>query len=482
MVLDQVFQRILQLKRTGIILGFMITSYSVLASALSILRYEALQTQATDLGIFMQSLYSTLHGRLLYEAVDYQAYGATSFLGVHFSPILLAIVPLYWLFPYAETLLVLQAVVVASGAIPTYLIARRAVNERLALAFSSFYLLYAPLLAANLYDFHVESFLPVLLLFTFYLTESRRYVKVWVPIVLSLATTEASPPLIASMMLYFIIREKRNWKSRKWEIFLLVLMVPIYLLERHIMGLFAPGQGALAGLNQISPLYLPSDLPLKVGYFFVILAAAGFLPLSSLRTAIVALPWIATQLFSSQGFPHSVGWQYDFFLIPWIVVGSIQSSNANGKYWLTGMLKQGVRPRNLFRGGLLVSLIISPVIPFAGLALSPLFGGQGYVVSYSPSPQFPEVNSLVQGIGPGPVLVSDHLFPYLANNLEAYDFEPNVSTLGTLTRVPAVQYILIQKSDLASLPQGLIYAFYLKSSISGIGNSTISLYERLPGY
>src|SRR3989442_210696 len=362
----------------------MIVLYSTVASVFSILRYEGLLTQATDLGIFTQAMYSTIHGRLLYEAVDYQAYGATSFLGVHFSPILLAIVPLYWLFPYAETLLVLQAVVVASGTIPTYLIAKKNGNEKRALAFSSFYLLYAPLLGANLYDFHVESFLPVLLLFTFYLTESHRYGR-------ALITT-----------------------------------------------------------------------------------------LLSLPTAIMALPWIATQLFSSHGFPHSVGWQYDFFLIPWIVVGSIQSFNGAGKNWLTRVLKRGIRPPDLFLAGMLVSLIISPVI--AGLVLSPSFGGQGYVVSYSPSPQFPEVNSLVQEIGPGPVLVSDHLFPYLANRLDVYDFEPNVPVLGTMTRVPTVQYVLLQKSDLASLPPGLIDAFYPKSSISGVDNSTIYLYQRSPGY
>lgn len=472
--MGEMLQRIFLVKRSRIILVFMITLYSTVASVFSILRYESLLTQATDLGIFMQAMYSTLHGRLLYEAVDYQAYGATSFLGVHFSPILLAIVPLYWLFPYAATLLVLQAVVVAVGAIPTYLIAKRAGKDKRALAFSALYLFYPPLLGANLYDFHVESFLPVLLLFAFHFTESRRYAKAMVPIMLSLVTTEASPPLISFMMLYFIIVERRNWKSRKWEILLLIAMVPVYVLERYVMGFFVQGQGAFVGLSQVSPLYLPSDLPLKVGYFLVILAAAGFLPLLSPLTAIMALPWIATQLFSSQGFPHSVGWQYDFFLIPWIMIGSIQGSNGTGKYWLTRMLTGRVGRLNLFRGGLLVSLIISPILPFAG----PLFGGQGYAVSYSPSPQFPGLNNLVQGIGPGPVLVSDHLFPYLANRLDVYDFEPNVPILGTMTRVPYVQYILIQKSDLPNLPPGFIDAFHQSSSINGIGNSTIYLYER----
>lgn len=460
----------------------MIGLYTVVASMLSILRYESLLTQATDLGIFMQALYSTMHGRFLYEAVDYQVYGTTSFLGVHFSPILFTTVPLYAAFPYPHTLLILQALVVASGSVPTYLIAKITNSERRALGFSVFYLVYAPLLGANLYDFHVEAFLPVLLLFTFYLIQARRYLGSLIPILLSLATTEAAPPMIASVMLYFIVRDVKNCKNRRWEFFLLALMVPVYLSVRYLMSFFSASQGVAVGLNLISVSYLPSSLPSKVAYLLAVLAAAGFLPLLSPATAVMALPWIVVQFLSDHAFPHSMGWQYEFFLVPWIIVGTVYGYNATRENWLARMLKREVSLGKLLKVGLFASLILSPAIPFAAVFLKPVFSGQGYIVSYSASTQYPEITNLVKGIGPGPIWVSNHLFPYVAHNLDAYDFEPNLPTLGTLTRVPRLQYLLMQEQDIGQLPTGLLIQFSPVLMIPGNdAHENIYLYQRLPG-
>ncbi len=465
-------------------LSLMIGIYTLLASTLSILRYQSLLTQATDLGIFMQSLYSTLHGRLLFEQPDYQALGVTSFLGLHFSPILIAIVPLYAIFPYAQTLLILQAFVVAIGSVPSFLIAKTVNDERRALGFSAFYLAYAPLLGANLYDFHVEAFLPVLLLFTFYFVQTKRYPRSLIPILLSLATLEASPVLIGSMMLYFIMRDPKNWKSRKWELSLMLLMVPAYFFIRYIMGMFAPVQQFAAGFDTVSLIYLASDLPLKVAYLLAVLAAAGFLPILSPKTAIIALPWLATQFFSAKSFPHSIGWQYEFFLVPWIIVGSVYGLSSAGENWLVPLLKKGantgVPTAKLFKVGLVTSLALSPAIPLATLFANPPFRGEGYIVSYSPSVQYPKIVDLVNEIGSGPILVSNHLFPYVAHNLEAYDFEPGTRNLGDLTRVPRLQYILVQEEDVNQLPAGLLTQFTLTSMIPSDDHSNIYLYQRLP--
>ncbi len=469
-------------KSAALLLALMTGTYVTVASTLSILRYESLLTQATDLGIFMQALYSTLHGRVLYEAVDYQAYGATSFLGVHFSPILFAVVPLYAIFPYASTLLILQAFAVGAGSVPTYLISKAIHGKGRALVFSAFYLVYAPLLGANLYDFHVEAFLPVLLLFVFYLIQARKYLRALLPIALSLTTTEAAPPLIASLMLYFIIQDRRNWKSRRVELVLLATMVPIYFSMRYVMGIFSPGQGVAAGLNLVSFLLLPASLPSKLTYFLVILAAAGFLPLLAPSTAILSLPWVLVQLFSDGVFPHSVGWQYEFFVIPWVIVGSICGFKSPGKNWLARVLKRDVGLKKVFWLGVALSLIVSPAVPLAVQFLDPPFSGQGYVVSYSVSAQYPQVANLAKEIGSGPILVSNHLFPYLANNLDAYDFEPNFVTLGSLVRVPPLRYLLMQGEDISQLPSGILTQFSLVATIAGGSNHEyIYLYQKLPG-
>jgi len=73
------------------------------------LMHDSFHTAGFDLGIFTQDLKYTLQGKILYStAGEYQ-------LAHHFSPVLFLLVPVYWLFPHAQTLLVVQALVLAFG-------------------------------------------------------------------------------------------------------------------------------------------------------------------------------------------------------------------------------------------------------------------------------------------------------------------------------------------------------------------------------
>ncbi|MFN3805235.1 MAG: DUF2079 domain-containing protein, partial [Pyrobaculum sp.] len=79
-----------------------IAIYIIAFGGLSILRHKLFYSYAYDLGIFVQALYTTWRGYgLLYETPD--SMFADSYLGIHFSPILLLLVPLFALFPHAET-------------------------------------------------------------------------------------------------------------------------------------------------------------------------------------------------------------------------------------------------------------------------------------------------------------------------------------------------------------------------------------------
>ncbi len=83
----------------------------------------------------------------------------TNRLGIHVEPLLLALVPLYALRPGAETLIVVQVLVLASGALPLYGLARHLLDDgKIALLFPLLYLLAPAVHNAALSDFY-----PVLL-------------------------------------------------------------------------------------------------------------------------------------------------------------------------------------------------------------------------------------------------------------------------------------------------------------------------------
>lgn len=93
--------------------------FVVLFSMLTILQYLAGNLGYADSGCFAEALWNTLHGRFLYAHV----LDPPMVLADHFSPIWLAVLPVYALFPRHETLFVLSAVCLAVSAVPLFLLA-----------------------------------------------------------------------------------------------------------------------------------------------------------------------------------------------------------------------------------------------------------------------------------------------------------------------------------------------------------------------
>ena len=124
------------------------------------LLHDSYHTSAFDLGIFTQDLKNTLQGQILYStAGQYQ-------LAHHFSPVLLLLVPVYWLFPYPQMLLVVQALLLAFGGYLVYILAREYnYSHRTGLILEGLYFINPLLWGVALFDFHEVAFaVPALLL------------------------------------------------------------------------------------------------------------------------------------------------------------------------------------------------------------------------------------------------------------------------------------------------------------------------------
>src|ERR1017187_4888522 len=131
-------------------------SYAVVFSVLSLLRHAAFETHTFDLGLHHQATWNTLHGRFFqYTLLSTDGYDPPILLGDHVNFILLLALPFYRLFEGAETLLVLQALVVGSAAFPLFRVAREVTGgAAAALLLVVVYLPNPTLHAANLFDFH----------------------------------------------------------------------------------------------------------------------------------------------------------------------------------------------------------------------------------------------------------------------------------------------------------------------------------------
>ncbi len=94
------------------------STYFILYSVLSVLRHLTYHSFGPDLGIFDQVFWNTTRGRFFESTMSLVQAQPHSYLGDHFSPVYLLLVPFYALIPRPETLLVIQTLFLALGVWP----------------------------------------------------------------------------------------------------------------------------------------------------------------------------------------------------------------------------------------------------------------------------------------------------------------------------------------------------------------------------
>lgn len=303
-------------------------------SIITILRHYFLFSFAWDLGIFNQVFWSTINGRFFYYTVE--PWHGQSFFGVHFSPILVLLVPFYAVYPHPETLLVLQSFIIALGAVPLYFLAKDELNERLALLLSLLYLTHPLLLGANLFDFHFEAFIPVTLLSTIYFLRKRNMKLYILSLILSLMSHEYVAFLTILIILYELVTKiKAKDELRKIAPYIILTVsssiIWIFLAsathyylrspETRSMNVLAPVLGEIGRPLQLLS-YLGNDLHAKFSYLTLLLAPLLFTSFFS-SYFLLTLPWLLFAFTLNYSPYYKIGYQYSLVIIPFVYLSSI---------------------------------------------------------------------------------------------------------------------------------------------------------------
>ncbi len=543
------------------VLTGLIATATIVYSLASWVRFEGFFASNWDLGINMQLLWTNTHGHLLYEAGDYETSRVNSFLYVHPAYIAIPISYLYQSVPSAATLFVLQSAAVASAVIPLYLIGRQArVPSWLLYAGLGVYLASLPVLAAVLFDFHWEAFIPAEFLWTFYLWSRGRFWWAALPATLGILTLEVFPILLVGVVAYFaysVVQSNEASLRKNLRTVRAALTGPALPLV-GLLGLAAAGylvpsfvaHHLLPSVTGLSPSFPSpahpnsylgiywwgvslSTLGARLLYWFLLFAAFGFLPLLyRRRLLILSAPWaIYTVLMAPQFFFSTFGFQYSLIAVGPIAIGFIEGLGrlaqesdaalprrlpapgwlllllpllvasltssvaiitaqpegqwigfacgvivlaayltlryaANHTKWIRERLSTLAvgkgRRREIARAALIGSVI---VLVGSNIALSPLNptnfiipGQGGYSFTYSPSPSYQYMSALVERIpADAPVVASDNLFPFVADNPRAYSLLWYPATPPYLpfnaTHLP--EYALLSSSQWFAVPSFL---------------------------
>lgn len=303
-----------------------LVAFSLLALA-SIREHHAFETHSYDVGIFVNTLWNWVNGLGYFSSIKFE----TTLLADHFTPTLWLIGPLYSLFPRAETLLVIQALVIAAGGVPLYFIATRYLKAAswFAPAVPLLYWAYLPLRNANRFEFHPEVAAPFLAFYAIYLLETlpaetkslfRTRLLGFVMLLLMLGLKESLGPVLVGMGLCWWFGGGRVELAPRYRkqlglsiaglgtmvFFLVILLTPM------LVGKSYEYESVYAHLGKSLPEILASPIlrPVefwssffgwsRIRFMVALLAPLAFLPLLAWRPLLATLPALAL-LFVGQG-------------------------------------------------------------------------------------------------------------------------------------------------------------------------------------
>ncbi|HZQ09064.1 MAG TPA: DUF2079 domain-containing protein [Anaerolineae bacterium] len=332
-----------------LVLGACMTAYLVLMTRAQFNKYDS-YGMGFDLGVYEQVIWNTAHGR--WFATSNFKY-TNSHLGADVILMEAWIALPYALAPSTYTLLFLQTLAVALGAIPLYLLARRHLGPLAALGIAFAYLVYVPLHYLNLYEFQPRAFALGLVFLLFYFLDTRN-LRGFVLTALALLTTRTDLALSLAMIGVFAWL---HHKPRAFTFSALGLGIGWFALAAFVIVPHFNSSGKLQYLEWYSwlgnspgamlttlvtrPLYIIQNvitLP-KLNFLFQIFGEVAFLPLLRPDILFVGLPTFALSLLSLQRIQWDIHYQYGSFLYALSFVGTVYAIALLAQWkWLTARI------------------------------------------------------------------------------------------------------------------------------------------------
>ncbi len=387
---------------------------AALYSAYSLVLFATYRDSSYDLVIFDQAIrsYSRFHLGVSIIKGLHDGFGPSfSVLGDHFSPVDMALAPLYWIYDGPQTLLVAQAVLFALAVPWLWVFTRRALGGRGRKATAAAYLACAayglawPLAAAAGFDYHEVAFVPLLTAIALERLQAGRLRAGLIALAFLLLVKEDMGLLVAGIGVALAVSFSPTVRRQRLVGLILVVVGIGYTL--FATQVLIPAFGGRA--NYYWAYYdLARNVPQLVGHllshpgqFFRLMvspsiklttwewlfAAFCFLPLLSPLT-LAALPLLVERMLADPGYSHWWGthYQYNAFVVTILVFAAIDGAVRLDR-WATRAWRY-LESRHLIPGqavpagagagvAQVIAQVIAPPVPGAADEAPPAGAGAG---------------------------------------------------------------------------------------------------------
>ena len=284
----------------------------------------------------VQAVWSTAQG----DPLQVTSLGGEQFvrLGAHFDPILVLFAPLWLVWPAPSLLVVVQAAVVALGALPVFWLARHHLgSERAGVGFALAYLLLPAVQWMTLSEFHPVALATPFLLFALWYLDQERLVPFAVFAVLALATKEHVGLALAGLGLWHALSRRRAAPGGAVALAgIAVAAAAIAVVIPHFSpsgtssfyGRYDEVGGSPGGILETA-LTDPGAIASAVSegrdwrYLGALVLPLAALPLLAPLALLVALPELGLNLLSSTDTQTSIHFHYSATAVVGLVAASV---------------------------------------------------------------------------------------------------------------------------------------------------------------
>ena len=397
------------------------------ATLAKVMQFYTFRISDWDTGIYSNVVWNVVSGDWFYSDVN-----KTNQLGEHFSPIVLAFVPLFMITPSPLWLLVAQGLAVGATYVLIYFIGLKIfgdVNLRfakpLALLFSAWAFFYRPLTSALLFQFHPSTLATPLVAAALLALLYGRDRLVWVLVGLLLLSKENAPLAVLGLGCYAGLVLSR---PRLGLALAAVSAASAVLIMKVLMPIFQSGEW-----RHYERLGLFAEWQRKAQYLYMLLEGLAFLPLASWRSLVCAFPLIALNLSVAYPAQFSLRFHYDDFASVFLLVAAMHGAVE------IGSALQGRHV--IFKTVVAITAITALILvqPRDTSALKYLLAHRPGDAEWQLHQELDYFRNLPRNVG---VAADDTLGPYLSAR-DRYVAMPSPADVGAVTRLKPGDKVLI---------------------------------------
>ena len=384
--------------------AIMIGAYVLRFASLSISVFDGYGDPPFDMALFDQGIW--LLSR--FHAPFVTVMGRDLF-GDHTCFVVLLVVPLYWIWPHAQLLLVLQTLLLAGAAVPVYLVARRYLESTvLATAMVAVYLLNPALQNGNLEQFHPEAFSVMGIALAIYAALEWRPLLLVAAVVVCLLVKQDAGMLVMPLGLWVAWRRNLKWgtaifaAAAAWQFIAFEVIIYAFLGTTSFQANRIPF-GGIGGVFRTFLLHATTFWRYALSgqrpfYFWQMGVSTGWAFLLAPEIAAVSVLSFLENYLSEFPYQHQILYHYSLPLVPVLVLGTVWAISR----------RRHVAARSALAGVSLVCAFVSCVV----WGLAP-FSVHRYPHWSPASPEVQAINEVERALPPHAVVSA--WYPYVAH-------------------------------------------------------------------